>query len=118
MKAHIIYCVCGFICAAMNILAVLCKHFSYNNYTARAPNICYSLTQAGAGQVSTALVSVLKAQICLIKHRDMKAYGGVTAGDQSASRSIRFTPRRTTFRYTLNNLLVQHHSQSGFCREE
>jgi hypothetical protein len=118
MKAHIIYCVCGFICATMNNLAVLCKHFSYNNYTVCAPNICYSLIQVGEGQVNTALVSVLEAQICLIKHRDMKAYGGVTAGDQSASRPIRFTPRRTTFRYTLNNLLAQHHSQSGCCRQE
>jgi hypothetical protein len=118
MKAHTIYCVCGFICATMNNLALLYKHFSYNNYTTSAPNVCYSLTQVGAGQVITTLASELESQIRLIKHRNMKAYGGVTAGDQSVSRPIRFTPRRTTFRYSLNNLLAQNHNQSGCCREE
>jgi hypothetical protein len=77
----------------MNNLAVLYKPFSYDNYTVSEPNICYSLTQVGAGQVSAALVSELKEQICLIKHSDMKESGGVTAGDQSASRPIRFIPR-------------------------
>jgi hypothetical protein len=50
----------------MNNLAVLFEHFSYNNYTASEPNSCYSLTQVGAGQMSTASVSELEAQICLI----------------------------------------------------
>jgi hypothetical protein len=118
MKAHINLRVCGFICATMNNLAVLHKHFSYNNYTASAPNICYSLTQVGAGHVSTTLVSDLEAHICLIKHRDMKACGGVAAGDQLASRHIRFTPKRKTFRDPLNDLLALNHSQSGCCREE
>jgi len=102
----------------MNNLALLYKHFSYNNYTASAPNVCYSLTQVGAGQVITTLASEFEAQICLIIHRNMKAYGGVTAGHQSVSRPIRLIRRRTTFRYPLNNLLAQHHNQSGWCREE